>query len=43
MNKHQIEGNWNEIKGKIKEKWGDLTDDDLDRIEGETDQLVGAI
>lgn len=43
MNKHQIKGNWNEIKGKVKEQWGELTDDDLDRIEGESDQLVGAI
>ena len=31
MNWDQIEGNWKQFKGKIKEKWGDLTDDDLDQ------------
>ncbi len=43
MNEYQIKGNWNEIKGKVREQWGDLTDDDIDRIEGQTEQLVGAI
>lgn len=43
MNKHEIEGNWNIIKGKVKEQWGELTDDDVDQIEGEMDQLAGAI
>lgn len=39
----QIEGNWNQFKGKIKEAWGVLTDDELDRYEGKKDQLVGRI
>jgi uncharacterized protein YjbJ (UPF0337 family) len=43
LNKQYLEGSWNEIKGKIQERWGDLTDDDLDRIEGKRDQLIGAI
>lgn len=43
MNKYQLEGNWNELKGKAKEQWGKLTDDELDRMEGKADQLVGAI
>ena len=43
MNKYQIKGNWHEIKGKAKQKWGRLTDDDLDRIDGETEELVGAV
>ena len=43
MNEYQIKGNWNELKGKVREQWGDLTDDDIDRIEGQTEQLVGAI
>lgn len=43
MNRHQMEGKWTELKGKIKEKWGKLTDDDLDVIEGRRDQLAGAI
>ena len=43
MNEHRIKGNWNEIRGKVKEKWGDITDDELDKIDGRTDQLVGAV
>jgi uncharacterized protein YjbJ (UPF0337 family) len=42
-NKPWLEGKWNQYKGKAKEKWGELTDDDLDRVEGKRDQLVGAI
>jgi uncharacterized protein YjbJ (UPF0337 family) len=43
MNKNTLEGNWKQLRGKAKEKWGKLTDDDLDRVEGKTDQLEGAI
>ena len=43
MNWEQVEGNWNQVKGKAKEKWGELTNDDLDRIEGRRDQLVGTL
>lgn len=43
MNKEQIKGNWNQLKGKVKEHWGDLTDDDLTRIDGEYDQLIGQV
>ncbi|MGH7500121.1 MAG: CsbD family protein [Longimicrobiales bacterium] len=43
MNESTFKGKWNEVKGKVKEQWGDLTNDDLDRIEGRRDQLVGAI
>ena len=44
MNKQLIlEGNWNEIKGKLRQKWGQLTDDDLPQIRGEADQIVGII
>ncbi len=43
MNWDVIKGNWNQAKGKIKETWGDLTDDDLSRIEGQRDQLVGRV
>jgi uncharacterized protein YjbJ (UPF0337 family) len=38
-----LKGQWNELKGKIKEQWGDLTNDDIDRINGRRDQLIGAI
>jgi uncharacterized protein YjbJ (UPF0337 family) len=38
-----VEGNWKQVKGKVKEKWGKLTDDDLDVINGRRDQLEGKI
>jgi uncharacterized protein YjbJ (UPF0337 family) len=43
MNWDQIEGKWKQQVGKVKEKWGKLTDDDLQRIGGKRDQLVGKI
>lgn len=43
MNWDQIEGNWKQFKGKVKAEWGELTDDDLDVIEGRREQLVGLI
>jgi uncharacterized protein YjbJ (UPF0337 family) len=43
MNEDTIKGNWLELKGKVKEKWGELTDDDLDQIAGNRDQLLGRI
>lgn len=43
MNNDELKGKWTQIKGRAKEAWGALTDDDLDRIDGERDQLVGKI
>ena len=43
MNWDQIKGNWKQFRGKAQEKWGDLTDDDLDRIAGQRDQLIGKV
>jgi uncharacterized protein YjbJ (UPF0337 family) len=43
MDRLRIKGNWNELKGKIKQKWGDLTDDDLTYQEGKEDELLGRI
>jgi len=43
MNTDQIKGNWKQLKGKIKEKWGKLTDDDLTVINGQEEQLVGKL
>ena len=43
MNWDQIAGNLKQFKGKMKEKWGDLTDDDMDIIAGKRDQLIGKI
>lgn len=39
----QIEGNWKQFKGKVKETWGELTDDEIDQIEGKRDVLLGKI
>ena len=43
MNWSTVQGNWNEAKGKVKTKWGRLTDDDLMQVEGSKDRLVGVI
>ncbi|MFO1500884.1 MAG: CsbD family protein [Verrucomicrobiota bacterium] len=43
MNEDRLKGNWKQFKGKIKEHWGKLTDDDLDVLEGKRDQVVGKI
>jgi len=43
MNTLQLKGNWNIIKGKLKQKYAHLTDDDLQYIEGKEDELVGRI
>lgn len=43
MNQDQVKGRWKEIKGKVKEQWGKLTDDDLLEIEGNQDQLIGRV
>ena len=43
MNKDQFEGKWKQIKGHAKEQWGELTDDDLDEIQGKQEVLVGKI
>ncbi|MFC5627146.1 CsbD family protein [Algoriphagus winogradskyi] len=39
----KVKGNWNEIKGKLKQEYGDLTDDDLMYDEGKSDELLGKI
>lgn len=43
MNWDRVEGNWKQFSGKIKEKWGQLTDDDLSQINGKREQLEGKI
>jgi uncharacterized protein YjbJ (UPF0337 family) len=43
MDWNRIEGNWKQFKGRAKEKWGRLTDDDLDVVNGRRDQLEGKI
>jgi len=43
MNWDQVEGKWKQYKGQAKEKWGKLTDDDLDIVDGRRQQLVGRL
>ena len=43
MNKLTVEGNWNEIKGKLKQKYANLTDDDLKFVEGKEEELYGRL
>jgi len=43
MDWNRIEGNWKQIKGQVKGKWGKLTDDELDKMNGRRDQLEGKI
>ena len=43
MNWDQIQGNWRQLKGKIQANWGDLTDDDLDVIDGRREELMGKL
>jgi len=41
MDWNRVEGNWKQVKGKVKEQWGKLTDDDLDQIAGKREQRYG--
>ncbi|MFA5514928.1 MAG: CsbD family protein [Desulfuromonadales bacterium] len=43
MNKEELKGKWNQLKGSIKSRWGKFSDDDIQRIEGEKDKLVGKV
>lgn len=43
MNDDRMEGNWKQFKGKVKENWGKITDDELDKIAGRREQLAGKI
>ena len=43
MNEDIAKGNWKQFKGKVKEQWGKLTDDDIDVIDGKREQLVGKV
>ena len=43
VNEQTLQGNWNEIKGKLRNKWGQLTNDDLQQAQGNTEQLIGLI
>jgi uncharacterized protein YjbJ (UPF0337 family) len=43
MDKLRFKGSWNEVKGKLKQKYADLTDDDLTYVEGKDDELLGQL
>lgn len=43
MNEDRIKGNWKQLSGKLKARWGDLTDDDLQRVDGNREYLVGKV
>lgn len=43
MNWDQVAGNWKQLKGKIRQQWGDFTDDEIDIIEGKREELVGRL
>lgn len=43
MNSDQLKGKWTQLKGKAKETWGELTDDDLTEIEGDVEKLMGKL
>ena len=43
MNEDTLKGQWTQNKGRVREQWGKLTDDDITRIEGKSEQLVGRL
>ncbi len=43
MNEDTLKGQWTQLKGHIREQWGKLTDDDVDQIQGKSEQLVGRV
>jgi uncharacterized protein YjbJ (UPF0337 family) len=43
MNNDRVTGTWHQLKGKVKEQWGKLTDDDLRQLEGHAEQLAGRL
>ena len=43
MNQDRVEGNWKQLKGKLQEKWGNLTNDDMDVLQGRRENLSGRL
>ena len=43
MNRDTLEGQWTQIKGKVREHWGKLTDDEIDQMQGNAEQLIGKV
>jgi uncharacterized protein YjbJ (UPF0337 family) len=43
MTDEMFKGKWHQIKGKVQEQWGELTDDDVDKMNGKSEQLIGKL
>jgi uncharacterized protein YjbJ (UPF0337 family) len=43
MNEDVLKGKWRQLKGELKSQWGKLTDDDVDRVEGDAEKLIGRV
>ncbi len=43
VTREELQGRWNQVKGQIRERWGDITDDELQKVHGNTEKLVGLI
>ena len=43
MNEDILKGKWRQIKGEVKSRWGKLTDDDMERVEGDAEKLIGRV
>jgi uncharacterized protein YjbJ (UPF0337 family) len=43
MNEDTLKGKWHQVKGEVKSRWGKLTDDDVTRVEGDSEQLIGKV
>jgi uncharacterized protein YjbJ (UPF0337 family) len=43
MNEDVLKGKWRQLKGEVKSQWGKLTDDDVDRVEGDAEKLIGRV
>jgi len=43
MNRNILQGKWKQLRGEIRERWGELTDDDLDKVAGQSEKLAGAL
>ena len=43
MNEDTLKGQWTQIRGRVREQWGKLTNDDLDQIQGRAEQLIGRV
>jgi uncharacterized protein YjbJ (UPF0337 family) len=43
MNRNILQGKWKQLRGEIRQRWGELTDDDLDRVAGQSDKLAGML